>query len=261
MSAAVNLISFADARRDRKRQRETFERVRRADSYYGVQLRKIAKHIDDIVRGFDHPLQPAQEDELQRALERYSDLLRPWARNVGRRMVMEVARRDENAWARFTRNMSAAIRQEIQNTPIGEALARFLEDQVTLITSLPLDAAKRVHELTLEARITGARIPDLVDEIMKTGQVTKSRATLIARTETARTATGLTMVRARAIGSDGYIWRTVQDEDVRKRHRALEGKFIKWDSPPIAGERGERAHAGMIYNCRCFPEPVVPDRF
>lgn len=255
----TNVISL-DARRDRYQTRYAFERVRRADSYYGVQLRKIAKHIDDIIRGFDHPLEPEQEIELQRALERYADLLRPWARNVGRRMVFEVARRDERAWATYTRNMSKALQREIQDTPIGEELRRFLEDQVVLITSLPIEAGRRVHELTMQSRITGARIPDLVDDIMRTGQVTKSRATLIARTETARTAAGLTMVRAKSIGSEGYIWRTVRDEDVRKRHRALEGKFIRWDSPPIAGERGERAHAGMIYNCRCFPEVVIPDR-
>jgi hypothetical protein len=27
----------------------------------------------------------------------------------------------------------------------------------------------------------------------------------------------------------------------------------------VAGEQGEHAHAGMIYNCRCYPEPVIPE--
>jgi uncharacterized protein with gpF-like domain len=103
-----------------------------------------------------------------------------------------------------------------------------------------------------------------------------SHARLIARTETARTASVLTEVRAKSVGSEGYIWRTSLDADVRPKigtpnfaklntlamgsHRKLEGTFHRWDDPPIASENGERAHPGQIYNCRCWPEPVLPDR-
>ena len=108
--------------------------------------------------------------------------------------------------------------------------------------------------------IEGAERPSAVAEaIYATGHVTKGRANLIARTEVARTSSKLVEARARHVGSDGYIWRTAGDADVRREHRVLNGKYFRWGDPPVAGSAGERAHAGQIYNCRCVPEPVVPE--
>ena len=128
-------------------------------------------------------------------------------------------------------------------------------------TSLPLDAAQRVHELTTGALYEGARANEIAAEIMKTGEVTRSRANLIARTEVGRSATTLTQARAESVGSVGYIWRTARDYDVRQRHKELEGTFHAWNDPPVAtdpGQRPIRAHAGSIFNCRCYAEPVLP---
>jgi SPP1 gp7 family putative phage head morphogenesis protein len=107
--------------------------------------------------------------------------------------------------------------------------------------------------------------------------VTRSRAELIARTETGRAASALTQARAEYIGSPGYLWRNANDYKVRPEigikhfaklntlakgsHRKLEGTFHRWDDPPIAGVNGERAHPGSIYNCRCWAEPVLPQRY
>lgn len=103
------------------------------------------------------------------------------------------------------------------------------------------------------------RAEELAKELAATGQVTRSRAALIARTETARASSGLTQARAMHIGADSYIWRTAGDADVRKEHRKHNGKVFKWSDPPIAGTNGMRYHAGAGPNCRCYPEPVVPE--
>lgn len=141
--------------------------------------------------------------------------------------------------------------------PTGDALKTLLGEQVNLITSLPTDAARRVHELTMKAIVEGTRPDLLASEILRTGDVTKARATLIARTETARTASVLTQVRAQAVGSTGYIWRTSRDARVRPWHKKLEGQFVEWDNPPEC-DPGHRAHAGQIFNCRCWAEPIIP---
>jgi SPP1 gp7 family putative phage head morphogenesis protein len=134
-----------------------------------------------------------------------------------------------------------------------------LHEQASLITSLPLDAAHRVHEWTIRG-LEGAHRPETIAaEIYRTGEVTKSRATLIGRTEVARTASKLVEVRAKFVGSEGYIWRTAGDADVRREHRALNGKYFRWDDPPVAGTNGMRYHAGQGPNCRCIPEPVIGD--
>lgn len=248
-----------DLKGETEADKKRFDRVRRAERHYAVQLRKVARHVGDIIAGF--PIgDPTVLSAMQTALNKYADLIEPWARAVSASMLADVSRRDEKIWGELAKGMGRALRQEILTAPTGAALRALLDEQVKLITSLPRDAGLRVHKLTIEARIDSGRAAAIAKEIQRSGQVTASRATLIARTEVARTASGLTMARATHVGSEGYVWRTALDGRVRKLHKKHEGKYFRWDSPPIAGSNGERAHAGMIYNCRCFPEVVFPNR-
>jgi SPP1 gp7 family putative phage head morphogenesis protein len=154
--------------------------------------------------------------------------------------------------------MGRQLTNEIMETPTGALFRSRLAEQVTLIKSLPLEAAQRVHELTTEALVDGRRSAELAEEIAKSGQVTASRAKLIARTEVSRTASMLVETRSRGAGSEGYIWRTAGDSDVRDSHKEMNGKYVRWDTMPTLSD-GTRTHAGQIYNCRCYPEPVIPE--
>lgn len=244
-------------RADTKSERRTWARVRRAETTYGRALRRVARAVGDLVRAFD-PEDAAQQSLMRRALERYAEMLRPWAAATASRMIADVSRRDEAVWASLAKQMGRALRREIATAPTGQTLKKLLDENVDLITSLPTKAAQRVHELTLQGIESSTRAKEVAAEIARTGQVTASRAVLIARTEVARTASGLVQARALHVGSEGYVWRSVEDSDVRPLHRKLNGTYHRWDEPPVAGERGERAHAGQIYNCRCYPEPVIP---
>lgn len=232
--------------------------MRNAERAFAAQLRKIARHIGDIVQQFD-PDDPHYIAEMTDTLRRYSELIKPWSRSVVRRLLAEVSRRDELAWTRYSRTMGIEMRRQITQAPVGHVAQQLMNEQVNLITSLPLDAAQRVHELAIRSRYEGGRAAEIREAILDTGSVTRARAELIARTETGRAATTFAQARAQSIGSEGYIWRTSRDRRTRPLHRALEGTFHRWTDPPIAGERGERAHPGSIYNCRCIPEPVLPD--
>lgn len=197
---------------------------------------------------------------ITQMLAKYSEALDGWALRTASAMLAEVESRDRKAWMAAAAEMSEALRHEIRNAPTGAAMKDLLAEQVTLIKSIPLEAAQRVHELTLKALEDSTRSSEIAAEIMRSGEVAVSRANLIARTETSRTASVLTEARAVHIGSPGYFWRTSEDSDVRPDHKILNGKFIPWDSPPIADRRtGRRAHAGCIYGCRCYPEPVLPE--
>jgi SPP1 gp7 family putative phage head morphogenesis protein len=246
------------AKQQYNRRRNTFGRARRTESEFAAKLRKIAKHIADIVRGFPIGL-PDSLPLVERALSDYSRLIEPWARAVATAMLEDVSRRDAKAWAEYTAGMSVALRREIERAPTGATLRQLLGEQVFLIKSIPIEAAQRVHELTLEGQISGARFGEIVPEIMRTEEVTRSRATLIARTETARTASALTQARAEHIGSTHYQWLTAGDSDVRPSHRALNGKVFAWSSPPICDPPDHRAHPGQIWNCRCVPLPIIPE--
>jgi SPP1 gp7 family putative phage head morphogenesis protein len=199
-------------------------------------------------------------NSITATLQQYANILKPWSKSVALRMLSDVYNRDAKAWAQHGDEMGRALREEIETAPTGTVMQALLDSQVDLITSLPREAAQRVQKLATESRITGMRASELVSKILETGDVTLSRAQLIARTETARAASALTEARAKHVGSEGYIWRTAEDSDVRADHKKLNGKFIRWDDPPIADSHANvRAHAGTIYNCRCYSEPVIPD--
>lgn len=232
-------------------------RVRRVESQFAVRLRKIAQHIGDIVSGFD--VESLQGTLLMRAaLERYSHLLEPWARSVSTRMLTEVAAKDKDVWRKVSAQMGRALHREIEQAPTGIVMRRLLEEQVTLIKSLPTEAAQRVQRLTLEGIEKGTRAKEVAAEIMRTGEVTKSRATLIARTEVSRTATVLNQARAQFVGSTHFIWRTAGDSDVRPSHRRLNGQAFRWDEPPEC-DPAHHALPGAIWNCRCYPEAIIPE--
>lgn len=243
--------------RDKVSARSAFKRARKAEAGYATRLRKIARHVGDIITGFDID-DPRYVDLISVALGRYAEVIEPWATSVAGRMIAEVAARDRDAWRRVSAEMGRALHKEIDSAPTGQLMRQMLAEQVGLIKSLPIEAAERVHDLTLSGIAKGARAADLVAEIMRSGEVTKSRANMIARTETSRTSSLLTQARAMHVGSTSYIWRTSEDSDVRPTHRALNGKVIRWDDPPEC-DPGYRAHAGAIFNCRCYPEVILPD--
>jgi SPP1 gp7 family putative phage head morphogenesis protein len=239
--------------------RQRWRKVRQAESYFTRQLRKVADQVGHLVDGLAPEGRVEDESALQAALRAYAVALVPWAASVSQRMHADVMLRDEQAWLHTANTLGLELRKELSSAPTGTLVRQYLGEQVGLISSLPLDAAKRVHELTLEGIVNATRSKEISQMIMASGQVTRSRANLIARTEVARTASLVTQSRAEHVGSLGYIWRSVGDLDVRPRHKELNGTFHRWTEPPVSGERGERAHAGQIYNCRCYPEPVLDE--
>ena len=241
------------------RQDRLWARAHRAEIQYGRKLIKVARHIGDIVKEF---ASEKEEDvkKMQMALKAYAEVLQPWAENVAMRMLWDVSRRNEQAWVELSKTMGNALREEIYKAPTGATMQQLMRDQVSLITSLPLEAAERVHSLAIESLAGGTRGANIVKMIMETGEVTKSRAICIARTETSRATSTLTQARAVYIGSEGYTWRTSRDANVRESHRKMEGRICTWESPPEV-EPGKRYHAGCIYNCRCLAEPIIPDKF
>jgi len=217
---------------------------------YSRALRKVAAHVGELVRAFPDPSDP----RLAEALLKYSEALDGWARVVAQKMLAAVAHRDIKAWREITKGMSLALRNEIENAPTGQAMRGLMADQVHLIKSLPLDAAQRVHNLVIQGQ-GSTRAAEIAKEIMRTSEVTKSRATLIALTETSRAATAMTQARAEHIGSEGYVWRTAKDSHVRESHKRMQGRFVRWDSPPTLDNM--TGHAGCLPRCRCYPEVVI----
>jgi len=245
------------SRRARARAHAYFEKVRNAETSYAIQLRKIARHVGELIKSYD-PFHPGSVSELQDILNRYSQIIRPWAHTQATRMIAEVAQRDEVAWQRHSQEISRNLRREVQQAPIGPIIKDIHARQVMYITDIPVEAGNKLVDLSREAIITGERYKSLVPKIQnEVAGMTTRRATTIARTETGRAATAIVKARSEFIGSPTYTWRTARDLDVRRMHKLLEGTVQRWDSPPIAEEQGQRHHPGEFPNCRCIALPIV----
>ena len=234
---------------------------------YSRSLKKIAEQAGEIIKAYANKNKiPSQSDiQLMRiALDKYSDLIDRWSYVTAQNMLNEVEKRNRNVWKSQTKELGAQVRNIIEETPVGSVMKGLLAEQVFLIKSIPIEAGQRVHELAIEAMSQGTRAKDIAEMIYESNEVSKSRAMLIARTEIGRADVTLTEARATRLGSEGYIWRTAHDYNVRPSHRMMEGKFVRWDDPPAINEGSEqkpniiRHHAGAIWNCRCFASPQIP---
>lgn len=236
-----------------KKPHKIWQHAKSVETDYAIKLRKAAEHVASIIHGFD-PQKDASE--IEETLARYAETLDPWARAVASRMLEEVSSRDRRRWRTVAKQMGRALHAELDLAPTGQLMHQLMRDQVNLIKSIPLEAAERVHEIAIGSLYSGERQSKLVDEILKTGEVTRNRANMIAYTETARASSMLTAARAVYSGSTHFIWHTQRDAKVRPSHRKLDGKIFKWDDPPLCDPPDHHALPGAIWNCRCYSEPI-----
>ncbi|EET4485393.1 phage head morphogenesis protein [Escherichia coli] len=236
----------------------TNRRNRQAEIRYRTSLRRIARAVGDIVNGrYDGSNDSITE--IIEALERYSEIITPWATKVAENFTADIVRKNDEQWRKHSKTISRELRNLVNSAPPGQVMKSIVAEQVKYIKSLPLEAADRVYDIqnrAIEAVVTGGRAEHFAKEIAASGDIAKSRADLIACTELGRATGALDQARALSIGSNGYIWRTAEDGDVRHSHREMEGKFVEWGKPPTLD--GMTGHAGELPNCRCYKEIVFP---
>lgn len=154
------------------------------------------------------------------------------------------------------------LKKELKG-PIGGAINEQIQRNAYLIKSMPLSVSKDITEHVAKEVFKGRRAEAIAEDLQKkVPYMLESKAKLIARTEVSKTSTALTEARCENIGINWYRWRTSEDQRVRKSHDHMEGVLINWNNPPspeklIGKKFVGYYHAGNIYNCRCYPEPVV----
>lgn len=210
-------------------------------------------------------------EEINSALQKIwtSKEFRSLAVNVARKFILQ-ANTDE---ARTWREASKAT---MQGKEFYEALTRGMNQNVLniinqktlynaeLITKIPYDLSRKITEYVTNETLKGRRAEDIQGDLQgKLHGYSASKIQTIARTEASKATTALTEARARDVGTNWYMWRTANDGNrVRDSHRHMHRVLINWDNPPAPEELiGEKSagnyHAGEIYNCRCYPQPII----
>ena len=186
-----------------------------------------------------------------------------------RRMVTPIAVQNMRTWRmaakKATKNPSLyrMLMSEI-NQGLKSDIEIQIEENASLIKTLPTDVAKKVTKDISDMALKGMRASEIAKVIREqTDKYSRASAKFIARTEVSKTTTALTKARCDNLDLHWYVWRTMEDGDrVRKSHRIMEGVLVNWNEPPspeaLAGEKSVgNYHAGNIWNCRCYPEPLI----
>lgn len=230
-----------------------------AENEYNYFLNAIAKNIKKIVKQY----KKGKEVEVIKQLEAYSNQLYEWAARFSYRLVFNLNADSLKKWRSHSSKMSKAMLESLSKVPIKPIMQRHIEENIALIQSMPIQAARKIEKMVLTNLQTGQyRAEQLTERIMKIGDVTESRAKTIARTEVSKISTNLIQARSEDLGAGFYIWKTSFDARVRSSHAIMRDVIIDWDNPPspeaLMGLKSYgNYHAGCIFNCRCFAMPIL----
>lgn len=139
----------------------------------------------------------------------------------------------------------------------AEHLEKWIRENVGLIKTIPEETLDRMQKIVYDGFTHGKTTKQMVKEIQQAYGVSRRRAELIARDQTAKLNGRIQQAQQMDAGITEYIWYSCMDGRVRNRHRELHGKRFRWDDPPVVDERtGRRCHPGQDYQCRCIARPV-----
>ena len=234
--------------------------------------RSYASAIDSLLKGLkrelNHVTSPFFMADVLRRLAR-SPTFDLACKKIARAMATHLFRDSHKTWRQAAsegskgRLIISSLEREIGSPRIASALEGIITRNAELIRSMPLTLADRVAHKVAQGYERGERPEKLIKKVSEEyPYMTKSHARLIARTETSKAGTALTQVRAEAAGLGWYVWRTSEDARVRSAHAHMDGVVVPWTEAPapevLNGEKSQgNYHAGNIYNCRCYPEPLI----
>lgn len=246
-----------------------FDPPNRIEQKYTTLLSKLLKPIKKEALKYTN-----DKKKFKKVLENASKSLtfKKKAQDIVKIISTMVYESNARSWREAARKSSrgAEIKEEIEKEIKGNVKKRMeelFEYNSTLIQTLPLKISKDVIRHVNSESFAGKRAEDISKEIQKFFPAnTKANAKLIARTETSKFSSALTQARSEDLGVWWYVWRTSEDVAVRSSHRIMDDVLINYKHPPVPERLDTKTklkkypepyHAGNIYNCRCYQEPLI----
>lgn len=138
-------------------------------------------------------------------------------------------------------------------------------DNTRLIKSIPDQYLTQVESIVMTNIRAGGRPAAISKQLQKQFGVTKGRAKMIARDQTAKINGDIAVKRAQSAGFEYFQWLDVNDARVRDRHESIANKvtaygkgIYRYDNPPLSDD-GTPIIPGQDFQCRCFSRPVLND--
>lgn len=235
---------------------------RRIEKRYSAAIVKLMKGLE---RELTHAKSPFEMLTILRGLAR-SPTVKEAARRIALSMVTAVFRDTRGTWKEAAvrgakgRTIYRLLRHELRGNQVYKDLVK---SNASYIRGIPKEIAEKMTGRVAKLHEKGMRPDSIAGELLKMyPKLSESRARLIARTEASKASTAVTESRCRKYGTSWYVWRTSEDARVRGSHGKMEGVLVSWDDPPSPEELNHEDsyghyHAGNIFNCRCYPEPLI----
>lgn len=193
------------------------------------------------------------------------EFLQKYAWQAAQRMIMGLLQDSGRTWREAAsqsmqgQKFYRGLRAELHGS-VGTQVRQLIAANARLIRSLPIKVAEQVNAKISESAYLGERSESFSSRLLS--HFTKTHARLVARTETSKASTALTQARSEDLGLNWWVWQTSQDQRVRVSHRKMQGVLVSWSdlpSPELLAHENSYGHyaAGNIFNCRCYPEPVL----
>lgn len=137
----------------------------------------------------------------------------------------------------------------------SKQIKEWISRNVDLIKPIPETTLDKMKEIVYDGFTGGKTTVWMVKELRRAYGISRRRAELIARDQTAKLNGQIQRAQQMDAGIKEYIWSTSKDERVRKSHQELDGKKFPWDDAPVNSD-GRKCHPGEDYQCRCIARPV-----
>ena len=173
----------------------------------------------------------------------------------------------------FTRNFKNAFDVDlssiIEKEVLGDTLSVAIQQNVELIKSIKNDFINDIGSSVFANYKSGFRHGELINEIRARGNVSYSRAKLIARDQTAKINADFNEERNKKMGFDVYKWKGTGDERERDSHRVLNNMLCRYSDPTVYSDddgktwKKRKSIGGYIgkcggdYQCRCLAVPYI----
>ncbi len=153
----------------------------------------------------------------------------------------------------FRAALAIDISPLLKEPTVAAFMAQKIRDNVDLVKTIPKrmhdSLKKRLDRELAEAPFDQKRMMDMFRKEYGSSGYNLRR---ITRDQSQKLIGGLTEVRHRELGIEGYEWLTSRDERVRPTHRDNDGKLFLWSNPPAV-----TGPPGRDIQCRCVAIPMI----
>jgi uncharacterized protein with gpF-like domain len=199
--------------------------------------------------------------EMQRVVRR---LRRRWQRrfnegseDLARYFASKVHERTDGELRRVLKRADLTVKLQLSR-PIQGALRAIVDENVSLIRSIPSQYLDQVEGSVMRSVLAGRDLKSLTEELQHHHGVIRRRAELISLDQNQKASSAIERLKYLELGIERAIWRhSGAGKEPRPTHVANNHKEFSvrdgWYDPH------EKAYIrpGQLINCRCYSQPIV----